>query len=148
MNTKFYLNRYVLSAGFTLGLLITGASTYHTVEDEVRPNMYITPQGKVVGKVKGETAIPAGTYEIIDTYSPRFKKNMLRLVNVKTHEGILIHAGNTALDSEGCILIGMTPTKNGVARSREALAKFEKEAREALKKGKLFIVIKDVVNDS
>lgn len=148
MNTKFYLNRYVLSAGFTLGVLVTGVSSYPTVEDEVRPNMYITPQGKVVGKVNGETAIPAGTYEIIDTYSPRFKKNMLRLVNVKTHTGILIHSGNTAIDSEGCIIIGTVATKNGVARSREALTKFEKEAREALKKGKLFIVITDVVNDS
>ena len=144
MNTKFYLNRHVLAVGFTLGLLATGASTYSTVEDQVRPNMYVTQQGKVVGKVDGETAIPAGTYEIIDTYSPRFKKNMLRLVNVKTHEGVLIHAGNTALDSSGCILVGTTATKNGVAHSKEALAKFEKEAREALKKGKLFIEIKDV----
>ena len=49
MNTKFYLNRYVLAVGFTLGLLATGASTYSTVEDQVRPNMYVTQQGKVVG---------------------------------------------------------------------------------------------------
>ena len=144
MTTKFYLNRYMLSVGFTLGLLATGASTYPTVEDEVRPNMYVTQQGKVVGKVDGETAIPAGTYEIVDTYSPKFKRNMLRLLNVKTHEGVLIHSGNTALDSRGCIIIGMEATKDGVARSREGLAKFEKEAREALKRGRLFIVIKDV----
>ena len=144
MTTKFYLNRYVLSVGFTLGLLATGASTYPTVEDQVRPNMYVTQQGQVVGKVDGETAIPAGTYEIIDTYSPKFKRNMLRLLNVKTHEGVLIHSGNTALDSRGCIIIGMTATKDGVERSREGLAKFEKEAREALKKGGLFIVIRDV----
>ena len=144
MVTKFYLRRTVLAVGFTLGLLFTGSTSYNTVEDQVRPNMYVTEQGQVVvGKIKGETAIPEGEYEVIDTYSPKYKKNMLRLVNVKTHTGILIHSGNTAIDTEGCIIIGMAPTSNGVARSREALAKFEKEAREALKKGKLILVIKD-----
>lgn len=143
MATKFYLHRTVLTVGFTLGLLITGASTYNTVEPQVRPDMHVTEQGQVVGKVEGKTAIPAGTYEVVDVYSPRFKKNMLRLLNVKTHQGILIHEGNTSLNTQGCILVGMSPTPEGVARSREALKRFEIEAREALKKGKLLLVITD-----
>lgn len=142
MSIKYSLNRKTLTVGFTLGLLCTGASQYYTVEDTVRP-MYINTNGKVVGKIKGETAIPAGEYQIVDTYSPKYKKNMLRLLNVKTHTGILIHSGNTALDSEGCIIIGMKQTPNGVAESRIALDKFEKEVRQALKNSGVYLIITD-----
>lgn len=143
MKTVFTLNRKVAAAGFTLGLLVTGAGVkYATVEDEVRVLSSCT-QTTCVGKVAGKTAIPAGTYEVIDSYSPRFKKNVLELVGVPGFQGIRIHSGNTADDTEGCLILGTYATNNGVANSRLAMQEFNKEAREALKKGRLFIRIED-----
>ena len=138
--TTFTLKRKVMAAGFTLGVLFTGAAQYATVEDTVRDLKDCT-RTTCVGKVNGQTAILAGTYEVVDTYSPRFKKNMLMLVNVPGFQGIRIHSGNTADDTEGCLILGMTATNVGVARSMEAMRKFNAEAREALKKGKLYIKI-------
>ncbi len=46
-------------------------------------------------------------------YSPKFKRELPRLQNVKHFEGILIHRGNTAEDSAGCILVGENKVKGG-----------------------------------
>ena len=45
-------------------------------------------------KIKGNTCIPYGKYNITITYSPRFKKNLPLLNNVKGFDGIRIHSGN------------------------------------------------------
>lgn len=57
-------------------------------------------------KVKGETAIPTGIYKIILNYSPKFKKVMPLITNVKGYSGVRIHTGNSAKDTEGCLLVG------------------------------------------
>ena len=62
------------------------------------------------GKVYGETAIPYGTYELVVTYSPKFKKSMTLLKDVPEFTGIRIHWGRTIKQSLGCILVGK---KNG-----------------------------------
>lgn len=48
----------------------------------------------------------AGTYEVVLSFSNHFQKYLPLLLNVKCFEGIRIHGGNTAKDSQGCILIG------------------------------------------
>ena len=54
-------------------------------------------------------AIPCGTYNIENSKSPKFKRELPLIYGYKVAEsrGIRIHAGNTAKDSEGCVLVGM-----------------------------------------
>lgn len=143
-DTKYKLVRYVGTAIFTLGVLFAGGSQYRSVEDPVRTLTNCT-QTTCVGKIDGKTAIPAGTYEIRDTYSPRFGKNVLELIGVPGFQGVRIHSGNTADDTEGCLILGLKGTENGVAESRAAMAQFNAQTREALKHGRVFITIVDEV---
>lgn len=69
-------------------------------------------------KVKGQTAIPTGTYKIEITYSPKYKRMMPLLLNVKGYSGIRIHSGNTSKDSEGCLLVGKNTKVGMVTDSR------------------------------
>lgn len=58
-------------------------------------------------KVYAQTAIPRGIYEVRITYSPKFKRMLPILINVKGYSGILIHSGNTASHTAGCLLPGV-----------------------------------------
>ena len=69
-------------------------------------------------KVPGKTAIPAGTYKVIFNWSPKFGRNLPRLLNVPHFDGILIHPGNTADDSAGCILVGKNTEVGRLTESR------------------------------
>ena len=57
-------------------------------------------------KIKGQTAIPTGVYPVVITYSPKYKKPMPLIDKVKGYSGIRIHSGNTAKDTEGCLIVG------------------------------------------
>ena len=135
------LFRQVRNVAFTLGLLVGGGSlAYYTVEDAVRPLVNCTPT-TCVGKVPGLTAIPPGTYWIKDTYSPKYKKNVLQIMDVPGFQGIRIHSGNSADDTEGCLVLGKQRTLNGVAQSNPALIEFNAKVREQLKTGPVSITI-------
>lgn len=131
-----------LGAAATLGVATFAGHQYATVEDEVR---VLTDCTKVtcVGKIPGRTAIPAGTYEVRDTWSPRFGRMMLEVVGVPGFQGIRIHSGNTADDTEGCLIPGLRATANGVAYSTSAVKQLNSDVRAKLRTGRVWIKITD-----
>lgn len=92
------------------------------------------------------TAIPKGTYKItLDVVSPRFCTKVFykqvcdgklpRLLNVKGFDGILIHAGNTDKDTDGCLLVGMNLEKGKVLKSQETFKELYKLLKDKHDKG-------------
>lgn len=84
-------------------------------------------------KIKGQTAIPTGIYPVKITYSPKYKKLMPLIENVKGYSGIRIHSGNTHKDTEGCLLVGKNKEVGKVLESRKtfnALYKILTETKE------------------
>ena len=93
----------------------------NTLEDKVR-NKKGTKKEEFV-KVYGETAIPAGKYNVIITRSPKYKKDLPLLLDVPGFGGIRIHSGNTEKDSEGCIIVGKNDKVGWVSNSRATMNK-------------------------
>ena len=112
-------------------LYVDGVFESYTLEDIERPV-----------KVAGVTAIPRGHYELVITYSERFKKLLPLLLNVPNFDGVRIHTGNTSAHTEGCILVGKSKTENQVLQSRDAFAVLFPKLQAAAAKEKIFIEIK------
>lgn len=114
---KLTLKRIALRDTYTIGhLYIDGQRFCDTIEDTVRDINRNGVFDNGERKVPGKTAIPYGTYRItLAVQSPKYSKRKLydfckgylpRLLDVPHFDGILIHIGNTAEDSAGCILVG------------------------------------------
>lgn len=101
--------------GYTIGrFYVDGKLWCNTLEDEVRE---IGEGG--TGKIAGRTAIPAGRYRVVYNWSPKFGRNLPRLLGVPHFDGILIHPGNSADDSAGCILVGYNTERGRLTDSRD-----------------------------
>lgn len=122
------LRRIAMKDTYTIGkLYIDGVYFCDTVEDKDRGLDDSMEESTIKSrKVYGETAIPLGTYKVEITYSPKFKKNLPLLYNVKGFEGIRIHSGNTAKDSLGCIIVGKNKKVGMVLDSRSTMTKLMK----------------------
>lgn len=93
---RLLLKRRFKGDGYTIGsLYVNGEKFCDTLEDRVRD----LAGGE--SKVPGETAIPEGRYRVIVNRSPKFGRDLPRLLDVPQFEGVLIHRGNTAEDSAG-----------------------------------------------
>lgn len=93
------------------------------------------------GKVHGKTAIPDGRYEIVVTFSNRFQKPLPLLLRVPGFEGIRIHPGNRAEDTEGCLLPGRLKALDFVGESRAAFNSLFAKIKAVSDKEKVFITI-------
>ena len=100
-------------------LYIDGVYFSDTIEDTDRGlDDSMTENEILKKKIKGQTAIPTGTYNVYITWSPKYKKPMPLLENVKGYSGIRIHSGNTAKDTEGCLIVGKNKEVGKVLESR------------------------------
>jgi hypothetical protein len=93
--------------------------------------------------------IPAGDYPLtlepthnVRLWSPDPDRFLPRLHDVPGREGILIHAGNVAGDTEGCILVGLerATTPGVLLRSRDALRSLVAILRQADLPGRVIVI--------
>jgi hypothetical protein len=125
------LVREILTDESTVGsLYVDGVFECYTLEDRVRPV-----------KVKGFTAIFPGHHEVVITFSERFRKPLPLLLNVPLFDGVRIHPGNTAKDTEGCVLVGTGKQANMITGSQLAFQKLFAKLLDAAQKEKIFIEI-------
>ena len=130
---KLTVKRVTLKPTYTIGkIYIDGVYFCDTLEDQNRDHNKDGDLNDIgEGKVYGDTAIPFGTYKMILSYSPKFKRILPRLLNVPHFEGVLIHRGNTAKDTHGCILVGKNTEVGKVTSStvwEEKLVKLLKDS--------------------
>ena len=129
MNLK--LNRKYKGTDCIIGeLSVNGKFECYTLEDVERPV-----------KIAGVTAIPRGNYEIIISWSARFGKPLPLLLQVPNYDGVRIHQGNTAANTEGCILVGTVKKSNSIEKSAVAFSALFPKIEAASKKEKVFIEI-------
>jgi hypothetical protein len=130
------VKRIALKETYTIGrLYVDGEYICDTIEDKVRDI-----------KIQNETAIPYGRYKVAMNYkSPKYSNfdkykwakeydgYLPRLIDVPEFDGILIHVGNTSLDTSGCILVGENKEKGKVINS---VATFNRLMKDYLLKAK------------
>lgn len=133
---------------YTIGILyVDGVRFCETLEDKDR-NLSQTDGINYIlhTKVYGETAIPRGEYTVLmDVVSPKYAASswykklcggkVPRLQGVPGFEGILIHTGNTALDTNGCILVGRNKVTGGLTQSQSTMSVLYNKMSAAHKRG-------------
>jgi hypothetical protein len=122
---KLKLVRKYRKENYTIGkLYVDGVYFCDTIEDKDRGLDDAMGLAEIMVKKRyGETAIPYGTYKVEITYSPKYKKLMPEVKNVKGFSGIRIHSGNTAKDTLGCLIIGRNTQVGMVTESRKTYNK-------------------------
>lgn len=140
---EIVINRRPSTNIATIGqLLFNNSHQCYTCEDVVRPS------GE---KVYGKTAIPAGRYQVIINRSNRFSAIaghdvfLPLLLAVPGFEGVRIHPGNTAADTDGCILPGaiINDDGNSVGQSKKAFDELFFQLKAALANEEVWIMIND-----
>ena len=145
------LERIARRETYTIGkLYIDGVYFCDTLEDTDRGLKQSLPASVNKAKKKvGSTAIPTGKYQVtLKVKSHRFSKKkqydfcggyLPRLINVPAFEGVLIHIGNTAKDTEGCILVGRNTKVGKVLESGVTFRELYAKLKES--NGYIFITI-------
>ena len=146
------LERKVKNANSTEGnLYINGKWFCHVIEDVVRAK---PGEWKKELKVYAKTAIPYGRYQVMVTYSPKFKRMLTAILNVPDFIGIRIHNGVNEGSSAGCPIIsyinddGSNGIRNRVVNDKKAMNDLCDMVYDAQKKEKVMIDIVDNKEDS
>ncbi len=133
---KLKVKRRYFGESYTIGsMLINGEYFCDTLED---PNRDLNRNGVFDNgekKIYGNTCIPFGTYQVEMRMSPRLKRVLPRLLDVPSFDGILIHRGNTAADTLGCILVGENKVKGKVINSTKWEEKLVAICKDAVARG-------------
>lgn len=133
---ELLVKRIAFRPTYTIGrMYVNGVKFSDTLED---PNRDLNKNGVFDNgekKVAGNTCIPFGRYKVIVNMSPKFKRELPRLLNVPEFEGILIHRGNTAKDTAGCILVGENKEVGKVLNSTPYELKLTKLLKDAQDRG-------------
>ena len=121
---KIKVVRQVFTDKSTIGsLYVNDVFFCYTLEDKDRgleqSQSLIMIQAK---KLFGITAIPYGNYPLIVNKSPKFGRLLPRLQGIKGFDGVLIHRGNSAEHSHGCILVGYKKGTDCIMESTKAEA--------------------------
>lgn len=145
---KIVVDRKWKKEDYTIGkLYIDGEYICNTCEDTDRGlSDTMELQQIKTKKIPTRTAIPTGTYEVtLNITSPKFSKKeyyykfckgkVPRLLNVKGFEGILIHCGEHAGWSEGCILVGDNTKVGRLTNSQERFEQVYNLLLEAKERG-------------
>ena len=122
---EIQVNRIARKEGYTIGRMsLNGVYFCDTLEDTDRGlNATMSLDEILAKKVKAQTAIPTGKYDVILTFSPRFKRVLPLLLNVPGYQSIRVHNGNRPDSTEGCLLVGENKAKGQVLNSRATLEK-------------------------
>lgn len=149
------LKRIARRDTYTIGhLYIDGEYFCDTIEDRDRGLLQSQNVNVIKAKkVKGQTAIPMGRYRVtLGVKSQKYSQKkqyaacggyLPRLLNVPGFDGILIHIGNTAADSEGCILVGRNKKVGMVLESTTTFWQLYDRLQQADRKGEtIYITVK------
>lgn len=129
------VQRRIVTPNSTIGHLVVMNKECFTLEDPVR---------KI--KLYGRTAIPAGQYVLKlrtegglhERYVRRFgdwHRGMLWLQDVPGFEYVYLHIGNTPDDTEGCILVGATQSRDCLGNSEAAYREIYPLIADAIESG-------------
>ena len=134
---KLRLERRYRKSNYCIGKLYINDKYFSDVLEDPDRDLYDNMSLEEIQqlKIKGDTCIPYGTYNVTITYSPKFKRNLPLINNVKGFEGIRIHEGNSSKDTQGCPLLGFNKAKGRVLNSKDTVNKFITIIQQALNRG-------------
>lgn len=137
------LKRIAKRQKYTIGkLYINDKYVCDTLEDTDRGLNKDMPLNEIKSKkVYGETAIPTGKYQVVWTYSNKFKRSLPLLLNVPGFEGIRMHNGNTAAHTQGCPLLGENKVVGKVINSIATCNRVLPLIQDACQNEKVYITI-------
>ena len=141
---ELVLTRTARTGRSTIGeLTVDNNFECFVLEDKDRGLQQGMPVSELMAlKIKAKTAIPTGRYEVVVSFSDRFKKMLPLLLNVPVFEGIRIHPGNTDENTEGCLLPGKTKSPDFVGSSRIAFTALFDKIKAAIQREKVFITVR------
>ncbi len=126
------LTRIAKRKDYTIGKLDIDGNYFC---DTLEPTWRDIGPGRPGRKVRGKTAIPEGRYPVVITYSPKFKRWLPLLLHVPKFEGVRVHEGNEAKDTEGCVLVGENLLPGRVLDSRRWLVLLKYRISRAKERG-------------